>query len=238
MTSRIRIRSSRANGALSRGPKTAEGKLRAAGNRVAHGLYSNRVVLKSESQQEFDELRRQFIAKLSPQNDRESALIEEMAAAKWRSRRIWITETRLLTEAMDAVDPARLLDPIGRFSAAFSKLACEDSAFQQLPRLEGRYQRQYDRALQAFQAAQNEHSNPLNETLISRDAVQPTQTHPKKEDSNLLNETVIAARPVDPQRRPAKCRMRSVPRHRPQRAPHCDPSFVGPGPPARSGIVY
>ena len=86
MTSRVRIRSSRANGALSRGPKTAEGKLRSAGNRCTHGLYSKRVVLKSESQQEFDDLREQYIAELHPQNALEFALILQMAAARWRIR--------------------------------------------------------------------------------------------------------------------------------------------------------
>lgn len=47
--------------ALSHGPKTAEGKLRAAGNRVTHRLYSRRMVLKTESQQDFDALLRKQI---------------------------------------------------------------------------------------------------------------------------------------------------------------------------------
>ncbi len=198
-SSRVRIRSSRTNGALSRGPKTAAGKLRSSGNRCTHGLFSKRVVLKSESQQEFDDLRRQFIAKFHPQNDLELGWIEEMAAAKWRSRRIWITETRLLTEAMDALDADGLLetpmDATDRLTAAFSKLARENSAFQQLPRLEGRYQRQYSRALDAFIAAQNQRSNPLNETLINHDSAEPTEMHTKNEDSNLLNETLLNETP-------------------------------------------
>src|ERR1700680_1167154 len=96
MTSRVRIRSSRANGALSRGPKTAAGRLRSAGNRCTHGLYSNRVVLKNESQQEFDAPLKEYIAALHPQNYLELGAIQATVAAPWCLDRPRTIETRLL----------------------------------------------------------------------------------------------------------------------------------------------
>src|SRR5579864_3154180 len=111
MTSRVRIRSSRANGALSRGPKTPEGKLRSAGNRCTHGLYSNRVVLKSESQEEFDAFLQQYIDRFHPQNSLEFIAARQMAAARWCMRRTWAAETRMLEDAMNALDPA-IQDPV------------------------------------------------------------------------------------------------------------------------------
>src|SRR5579863_2234033 len=95
-SSRVRIRSSRANGALSRGPKTPEGKLRAAGNRCTHGHYSKRVVLKSESQELFDALHAELTAEYQPQNAAESNAVKEMVIALWRVFRAMGTQTRLL----------------------------------------------------------------------------------------------------------------------------------------------
>src|SRR3954447_6586388 len=102
-SSRCRIRSSRANGALSRGPKTAEGKCRAAGNRVTHGLYSGRVVLAHESQQDFDDLLSQFIAESRPQTQAQVAAVTEAAVAHWSIRRVHRIETNMLNLALQNV---------------------------------------------------------------------------------------------------------------------------------------
>ena len=87
-TSPVRLRSSRANGALSRGPKTAAGKLRSTGNRCTHGLYSKRLVLKTESQEEFDTLHQQFIADVNPRTSLESIAVRDWAIAT-PDRHVW-----------------------------------------------------------------------------------------------------------------------------------------------------
>jgi hypothetical protein len=149
MTSRVRIRSSRANGALSRGPKTAAGKLRSAGNRCTHGFYSNRVVLKNESQLEFDALLQEYIAALHPQNYLELPAIHAMAAARWCLDRTRTIETRLLNEALRAVDPEGIRGPQSRFVAAWSKVI-QLPGFLSLSRFAGVQENRFHRALKTL----------------------------------------------------------------------------------------
>jgi hypothetical protein len=51
MSSARRIQASRANGALSKGPTTAEGKLRCARNALKHGLRARTIVPDDENSQ-------------------------------------------------------------------------------------------------------------------------------------------------------------------------------------------
>ena len=83
---------SRANGARSRGPKTPEGKARAARNSLRHGLLARAVVLEDESRARFDTLVCQLDEALQPQTAIEHLFVGKMAAAHWRQLRIWELE--------------------------------------------------------------------------------------------------------------------------------------------------
>src|SRR5579883_3106756 len=87
MSSLCRILSARANGALSRGPSTPEGKRRSAQNAIRHGLLSECVVLPGESVEGFAELLSQHVERFDPADGVEFGMIEEMAAAYCRLRR-------------------------------------------------------------------------------------------------------------------------------------------------------
>ncbi|HEV3199696.1 MAG TPA: hypothetical protein VGZ73_17450, partial [Bryobacteraceae bacterium] len=87
MSSLRRKLSSQANGSLSRGPTTPEGKLRSSQNAVSHGLLSDSVVLPGESLEGFDTLFNQYMERFAPVDCVEEAMIEEMAASWWRMRR-------------------------------------------------------------------------------------------------------------------------------------------------------
>src|SRR5579872_3559414 len=102
MSSLRRLRASRANGALSRGPKTPEGRLRSSQNSLRHGLTATCTVLSSESRDGFDALFQQFLDRFGPVDDFEFGMIEELASSYWRMRRAWAIETKLLQEAIDA----------------------------------------------------------------------------------------------------------------------------------------
>ena len=105
MSSLPRIRASRANGALSRGPKTPEGKCRAAGNHCTHGFYSTCILLKSESPDHYAKFCQKFHDSLQPNTEQERQAVDRIAAAKWQLDRLHEKETRLLNQHLPANEP-------------------------------------------------------------------------------------------------------------------------------------
>jgi len=218
LTSRVRLRSSRANGALSRGPKTAEGKLRSAGNRCTHGLYSNRVVLKHESQALFDKFEQKYIQAMTPQNDLELSAVRVMAAARWRLIRIRFTETVMLNDAIGALDPS-ISDPMARIAQAFSTLS-DDPGFTILSPMEYRYSRQYHQAFQILREARARSCQPLPVPPAAEDS-QKTENRVSIPLNEILTPEIQASGP--PENRPnhaptaptaghRACRPRQIPR--------------------------
>jgi hypothetical protein len=143
MSSQRRIEASRANGARSQGPVTAEGKQRSARNAVRHGLLANTVVLADEDPHEFRALVDSFVARLEPADDIELGLVEQMAAAWWRQTRSWAVENRIIdTAAAKAETPG----PVDRLTHAFTTLA-PGPELALMHRYETRQSRMFQRAL-------------------------------------------------------------------------------------------
>ncbi len=143
MSSLRRITASRANGARSRGPVTAEGKQRAAMNALRHGLLAKCTVMQDESPEAFAELLDQHLGRLSPADGVEYGMIEEMVSASWRLRRAWAMETRILDNEVAARTTGDRLD---RMAAAFTDLAAKPS-LELMHRYETRLHVIYQRAL-------------------------------------------------------------------------------------------
>lgn len=101
MSSQRRINASKRNGARSRGPKTEAGKRRSSENALRHGLLAKRVVLQTESQDDFDIVLQQHVAKLKPRDGVELGIIEEMVACHWRLHRAIGIETLMLDNAVE-----------------------------------------------------------------------------------------------------------------------------------------
>ena len=70
------------------GPRTAAGKERSSLNAMKHGLTSRRVVLPQENRAEFDSLLRELHADSQPVGTLEFELVNDIAAAIWRLRRV------------------------------------------------------------------------------------------------------------------------------------------------------
>jgi hypothetical protein len=86
--SNARAEASRRNGAKSRGPKTAEGKARAAQNALKHGLRAQKyVVLPEEDAAEFAGLEAALIEELAPVGALQAVLARRIAVAAWRLAR-------------------------------------------------------------------------------------------------------------------------------------------------------
>ncbi|HYZ83357.1 MAG TPA: hypothetical protein VE621_03105, partial [Bryobacteraceae bacterium] len=82
------IEASRANGAKSQGPVTAQGKATSSQNATKLGLYSTRVVLASENQADYDELLASYLDDFQPATNVERDLVVQLANARWRINRI------------------------------------------------------------------------------------------------------------------------------------------------------
>jgi hypothetical protein len=113
-----RIRAARANGALSRGPRTPEGKARSSQNAIRHGLLSKCVVPETESDTGFQSILAQHMLHLAPADDVELGYIDEMVAPTWRLRRAWAIETRLFDNAVQDQPSG---DDLGRLAAALAR---------------------------------------------------------------------------------------------------------------------
>jgi hypothetical protein len=76
----------------STGPRTPQGKERTKRNALRHGIFSSVVVLKGESQVEFDALLNGLRNSHLPEGELEELLVDKLATLHWRGRRILIAE--------------------------------------------------------------------------------------------------------------------------------------------------
>jgi len=169
MSSLRRINASRANGALSHGPVTPEGKARSAMNATHHGLLARAAVLDTENHETFQALVDAFIRYFQPDGEVEHALVEEMAVNTWRTRRCWAMETRAVSDlAGNSAAPAG----VAGLGAAY----CELAAGPGLPlilRYEGRINQNYHRALRNLLALREKREIPNEPNPVSEHADEP-----------------------------------------------------------------
>jgi len=120
MSSPRRTLSSRANGALSRGPVTLERKQRSAMNALSHGLLARATLMREKSSAALEDLLNEYVNRLAPVDGDEYGYVEEMVAACWRLRRLWAIETRNMDNEAGAQTSD---DPLDRIAAAFAQLS-------------------------------------------------------------------------------------------------------------------
>jgi hypothetical protein len=175
MISQKRILAARANGALSRGPKTPEGKARSR-NAVRSRRLTDCTVVGNESREAFQDLFNFHVDRFTPLDDVEMGRIEEMASAYWRIRRNWAIENSLL-ESAAAAQPEG--PEIPRIAAAWSEVAARPQ-FANLRRDETRLHVMYQRSLYNL--------------LIMRNA--KNRSEPKK--SSVSNISSVPLEPNEP----------------------------------------
>ncbi len=87
MATQAQIEANRKNAQKSTGPKSKQGKDTVSQNAVKHGLCANKHVIRSESQEEFDEFRQNMIADLEPVGAMEKMLADRIVSLSWRLKR-------------------------------------------------------------------------------------------------------------------------------------------------------
>src|SRR6266568_2255201 len=94
MPSQLRSDTARANGAKSRGPKSAETKAISSQNALRHGFTSRHVfLLECENPDELKEMQDEYETIHHPATPAEQDLVDEMIVNRWRIRRIRTIET-------------------------------------------------------------------------------------------------------------------------------------------------
>lgn len=104
VTSEKKKRSNKINAQKSTGPATPEGRARAAGNSLRHGLTAEDVLIPGEDPEEFDILREALLHEFGPDGPYEIMLVEEMATLKWRHRRAVRLETAVVKMNMNKTE--------------------------------------------------------------------------------------------------------------------------------------
>jgi hypothetical protein len=146
--------SSRINGSKSNGPTSEAGKQRSSQNRTSHGIYSSRVVLRTESQETYNELEAALLNLFQPRDAYEVLCLNDMVVARWRIRRLRATDTANIELA---VEDARAtlhstyqnLTPAHELALAYRAMPQTNSSANLL-RLEDQQQRVYDRSYRAL----------------------------------------------------------------------------------------
>jgi hypothetical protein len=146
-----RAETARINGAQSHGPVTPEGLARSSRNSLRHGLTAQAVVLETESQEEFAALLDSFLDRFHPAGAVEQELVESMAAARWRLRRLYTIESTILDNElmrrMDSIESEFIeVDDNDRLAHAFQCLADNGHSLALLVRYEAGLNRAFDRA--------------------------------------------------------------------------------------------
>ena len=148
MSSNRRIQSSRANGALSRGPITPLGKQHSSLNAIRHGLLADCVLLQTEPLENFSIVHDQHLERFQPSDGVELGMIEEMTSACWRMRRAWSIETRLMDNLVSKEKPEG--DELDRMTKGFAGPEGGPPNLALLHRYETRLHLMYRRSMQTM----------------------------------------------------------------------------------------
>ena len=192
MTSELRSATSRANGAKSKGPKTAEGREKSSRNSFKHGFTSKKtIVLKCEKESEFQEMLGFYAETYQPGSPVERDLVHEMVACRWRMERLRLMETALLDSEMDRELPEGEppADPGYQLAFAFRRLVDESRAVSLASRYESRLHRIHERShrtLRELQQTRREKtSDPIPPTPVQPEPVpDPVVQIPKNDETN------------------------------------------------------
>jgi hypothetical protein len=182
MPSDLKSATSRANGAKSKGPITAEGREKSSRNSLDHGFTSKKtVVLKCENEDDFQEMLGHYAATYQPGSPVEESLVNEMVACRWRMQRLRMIETALIDSELDRPMPESEVpaDPGYQIAVAFRRLVDGSRAISLASRYESRLHRIHERShrtLRELQQTRKQH--PAGQP--SPAPVPPDPEHDKK----------------------------------------------------------
>ncbi len=151
-----------ANSSFSTGPRTAEGKRKAAANSGKHYLTSKQVVIPGEDPEAYDSLHTGLVDSWNPANPQEELLVGQIAQSAWRLQRVRRMETATFAQFMPSLEPVlssstSCVKRVPRSHDEATVRAFENaSVFDNLRRYETTIERGYYRGIAALEKLQKE----------------------------------------------------------------------------------
>jgi len=115
----------RINAQQSTGPRTEAGKQRSSQNALQHGLTGQTVLLPSENPAEYEHHVQGFLREYDPRGSTEQHLVETIAGATWRLKRIAALEAKVFSQETatptDVYQQTRALSNLGLYEHRLSR---------------------------------------------------------------------------------------------------------------------
>ncbi len=155
--SQSQIDASRANGAKSQGPVTAEGLENSKRSRLTHGFRSSTLTLSIEEKEEYDAHLAAYLKKYAPQDKIEEDLVGLAASSMWNYMRLCSVEVALLEYELINVNEwieskNEEVDEAGRLARAFRRSA-GNRALDLVIRYKATAERSFHRAIKILDQA-------------------------------------------------------------------------------------
>ena len=187
MSSALKSETARINGAKSHGPITPEGKTRSSLNSRRHGLASASILMDGESAEDFQQLRADYLNQFQPQTAVETDLVDVMAIARWRLRRLLAIEAHLFDleilsrkSEIQYRSKQKPMEQEDRLAFVFQTLGDNGNSLTLLLRYEGSLNRSYDKALKQLLLLQSANPKPpLGSFRIFENAQPPAASAPR-----------------------------------------------------------
>ena len=104
MATAKQIAANRRNAQQCTGPKTRQGKARAAQNSLKTGLYSHSEVIASESREDYQALIAEYHSHFAPATPQERSLVDALVRYEWLSRRYMAAEAAVWNYSLDETE--------------------------------------------------------------------------------------------------------------------------------------
>jgi len=183
MSSPAQIDANRKNAQSSTGPRTPEGKAASSRNAFKFGLTAKDIVLPSEDASAFEALHAALLAQWEPATDGELLLVDDMAAARWRIRRIDKVHTAHMAAAEQSgtgLSEIHLADALRKFQKyAASERRIYESAWRKLTVI------QKERKTLELISRQKQESKDRREEVIAAAHRAYRQAHPEMQNEPI-----------------------------------------------------
>jgi len=137
------------------GPRTLKGKEKSKRNALKHGIFSDLVVLKKESQSDFDFLLSELRSDVRPVGMLEEILVEKLSVLIWRYRRLLTAEVGEIRKGTETLSLDDALSFVGNEKLnAMARSVPEAFCLDRLLRYEASLEPGFDRTLNQLERLQ------------------------------------------------------------------------------------